>query len=90
MARYALERIPAPQAAQAMRHALPKVSGAMKAGVIGSLGVRRDAASVAAVAAALSDANLAVASAAACAWEASAARKPPTPWTSSPRRRRTA
>ena len=35
--------------------------------MIGSLGVRRDAASVAAVAAALSDANLAVARAAACA-----------------------
>ena len=46
MARYALERIPAPEAAQAMRDALPKLSGALKVGVIGSLGVRRDAASV--------------------------------------------
>ena len=46
MARYALERIPAPEAAQALRDALPKLSGALKMGVIGSLGVRRDAASV--------------------------------------------
>ena len=47
MARYALERIPAPEAGAALRDALPKLSGALKVGVIGSLGVRRDAASVA-------------------------------------------
>ncbi len=47
MARYALERIPAPEAAKALRDALTKTSGATKAGVIGSLGVRRDSASVA-------------------------------------------
>lgn len=67
MARYALERIHAPEAAQAMRDVLPKVSGAVKAGVIGSLGVRRDAASVEALAAALNDTDQAVACAAACA-----------------------
>ena len=67
MARYALERIPAPEAAQAMRDAVPKLSGALKVGVIGSLGVRRDAASVPALAAALGDADKAVACAAACA-----------------------
>ncbi len=38
MARYALERIPAPEAAQALRDALPKLSGPLKVGVIGSLG----------------------------------------------------
>ena len=67
MARYALERIPAPEAAQALRDALPKLSGALKVGVIGSLGVRRDAASVPALAALLADADKAVACAAACA-----------------------
>ena len=67
MARYALERIPAPEAAQAMRDALPKLSGALKVGVIGSLGVRRDAASVPALAALLGDVDAAVACAAACA-----------------------
>ncbi|MGD0896948.1 MAG: hypothetical protein ABR915_03870 [Thermoguttaceae bacterium] len=46
MARYALERIPAPEAAKALRDALPKLSGALKVGVIGSLGARRDHESV--------------------------------------------
>ncbi len=61
MARYALERIPAPEAAQAMRDALPQLSGKLKVGVIGSLGVRQDAASVPALAALLGDADPAVA-----------------------------
>ena len=65
MARYALERIPAAEAAAAMRDALPKLSGALKVGVIGSLGVRRDAASVAALAGSLGDADKSIASAAA-------------------------
>ena len=65
MARYALERIPAPEAAAAMRNALPKLSGSLKVGVIGSLGVRRDAASVVALAGSLGDNDTAVASAAA-------------------------
>ena len=67
MSRYALERICAPEAAAAMRDALPKVSGAIKIGVIGSLGARRDAASVAAVTPLLADSDKAVACAAAAA-----------------------
>ena len=81
MARYALERIPAPEAAQALRDALPKLSGALKVGVIGSLGVRRDAASVPALAALAGRrrqggrlrGRL-------CAWATSAPRRPPRPW----------
>ena len=46
MARYALEDIPAPEAAAAMRDALPNLDGALKVGVIASLGVRQDGASV--------------------------------------------
>ena len=67
MARYALERIPAPEAAAAMRDALPKLNGALKVGTIGSLGKRRDAASVAALAGLLGDADTAIAAAAAYA-----------------------
>jgi HEAT repeat protein len=40
MARYALERIPAPEAGQALEHQLPKLNGKLKAGVISSLGAR--------------------------------------------------
>src|SRR5262245_32238081 len=47
MARFALERIPAPEAAEALRDALNKVSGSLKIGVISSLGGRRDAAATA-------------------------------------------
>ena len=65
MARYALERIPAPEAAQAMRDALPKLTGALKVGVIGSLGARCDGQSVAALSALLADSDKAVAVAAA-------------------------
>ena len=67
MARFALERIPAPEAAQAMREALPKVSPDLKIGVISSLGARQDAASVAALEGLLGDANVGVAAAAAFA-----------------------
>ncbi len=67
MARYALERMPDAEAAQAMRDALPQVNGALKVGVIGSLGVRRDAASVALIAPLVGEADEAVACAAACA-----------------------
>jgi hypothetical protein len=67
MARYALERIPAAEAAQALRDALPKVAGALKVGVIASLGVRQDEASVSALAGLLGDADAEVASAAAYA-----------------------
>jgi hypothetical protein len=68
MARYALERIPATEAGQALRDALPKVSGPLKVGVIASLGVRRDSASCAQeLATLLGDSDEAVACAAACA-----------------------
>lgn len=67
MARFALECIPAPEAVAATRDALPKLSGALKVGAIGSLGARRDAASVAALAGSLGDADTAIASAAAYA-----------------------
>jgi len=46
MARYALERIPAEESAQALRDALPKLDAALQIGAIGSLGVRGEAASV--------------------------------------------
>ncbi len=65
MGRYALERIPAPQAAAALRDALGKLSGALKVGVIGSLGVRGDTASVGALSGLLGDGDKSVASAAA-------------------------
>lgn len=67
MARYALERIQAPEAAAALRDALPKLNGKLKIGAIGSLGVRRDATSVPALAGLLGDADAAVAKAAAAA-----------------------
>lgn len=67
MARFVLERIPAPAAAQALREALPKVSGKVKIGVIGSLGARRDAAAVSALSGLLADGDAAVARAAATA-----------------------
>ena len=67
MARFALERIPAPEAAQALREALPTLNGALKIGVISSLGVRRDAGSVAAFAKLLTNSDPAVARAAAIA-----------------------
>lgn len=66
-ARYALERIPAPEAAKALRDALAKTSGAEKAGVIGSLGARRDAPSVAEIAPLVGDSDAAIALAAATA-----------------------
>src|SRR5437867_6459378 len=55
MARFALERIPASEAAQTLRDALPKVSGPLKIGVISSLGARRDTAAVATLASLLKD-----------------------------------
>ncbi len=67
MARYALERIPGPQAEKALREALPKVEDSLKVGVINSLGVRRDAQSTALLAALLRDAPPEVAAAAAAA-----------------------
>jgi len=65
MARFALERIPTPEAAAAMRDALKKLKGELKVGVIGSLGARRDAGSVAALTGAVDDDDQAIASSAA-------------------------
>jgi len=67
MARYALERIPAAEAAKALRDGLAKTSGAEKAGVIGSLGARRDAESIAELAALVGDGDVRIAAAAATA-----------------------
>lgn len=67
MSRYALERIPCPEAVQAMREALPKAGGVVKIGIINSLGVRRDAQAVPALVALLGDANQPTAAAAAAA-----------------------
>lgn len=67
MARFALERIQAPEAAAAMREMLPKLPAALKVGVLSSLGARRDVASVGAIGAQLADADPKVAVAAAFA-----------------------
>jgi HEAT repeat protein len=67
MARYALERMPAPEAAQALRSALGKVGGAQQIGVVASLGARGDAESVPALAALLEANDEALAAAAAIA-----------------------
>ncbi len=65
MARYALERIPAPEAAAALRNSLPELSKTLKVGVIASLGARKDNEAVATLAALLGNSDVAVASAAA-------------------------
>ena len=53
MARYALERIPGPEAGKGLRDALSKAQGKSKIGVIHSLGLRRDIGSTARLAALL-------------------------------------
>jgi len=65
MARYALERIPGPEAGQALREALPKVAPKLKVGILSSLGVRGEATSIAPLTALLGDSDAAVAAAAA-------------------------
>lgn len=50
-ARYALERVTGPEADAAFRDALPALTGNLKAGLIGSIGVRGDAAAKSALAA---------------------------------------
>jgi len=65
MARYALEPMPYPKAAKAMRDALGNTSGPTKVGLLTSLGFRRDAASTAAITALLGDKDNDVAAAAA-------------------------
>jgi HEAT repeat protein len=67
MARYALERMPAPEAARALRDALGKVDGPLKIGVVASLGARGDLESVPALAAMLAGNDERLAAAAAIA-----------------------
>ncbi len=67
MARYALESMSAPEAGNALRDALSKVSAELQIGVISSLGVRGEAESVGPLSALLSAADTAVARAAAFA-----------------------
>jgi len=66
-ARYALEGIPGPEAGAALRKALTKTSGLTKAGLIDSLGWRRDAESVPLLVPLISDADAAIAKATASA-----------------------
>jgi len=65
MARYALEPIPDPAADEALRDALGKLKGLRLAGVVGSIGVRRDAKAVDALARLLLDGDADVAQGAA-------------------------
>jgi len=65
MARYGLETIPSPAVDQALRDALGTVKGRLRAGVITSIGVRRDAKAVNPVSKMLQDADPDVADAAA-------------------------
>jgi len=65
MARYALEPIPDPSVDVALRAAMGKLKGRRLVGVIGSLGVRRDAKAVGAMAKLLAASDAEVASAAA-------------------------
>jgi HEAT repeat protein len=67
MARFALERMPVAEAAQALRDAAGKVSSELKVGVIGSLGSRRDASAVSVLKGFLNDSAATVARAAALA-----------------------
>jgi HEAT repeat protein len=70
LARQALERIPGPEAAQALQNAVGKLTGKLKIGAIGSLGARREASAVPTLAGLLGDADPAVARAATLALEA--------------------
>ncbi len=65
--RIALEAIPAPEVDEAFRTALDSLEGNLLVGVINSIGVRRDAAAVDALAGRIEDPDLNVASAAAAA-----------------------
>ncbi len=66
-ARIALEAIPGPEADDALRASLGKLQGRLLVGAINSIGVRRDAKAVDALASRLKDADAEVASAAAIA-----------------------
>ena len=80
-ARLALESMPYPAAGAALRDAVGKTSGRVRAGIIDSLGERREAASVAVIAPALADSDKDVAAAAAWRWARSAPpRRPSRCW----------
>src|SRR5262245_4222275 len=66
-ARIALEAIPGPEADEALRAAVPKLKGNLLIGAINSIGVRRDAKAVPALAGKLSDADVEIVAAAAAA-----------------------
>jgi HEAT repeat protein len=66
-ARIALESIPGPEADEALRTATESLQGRLLVGTINSIGVRRDAAAVAALSKKLKDADVEVAAAAAVA-----------------------
>lgn len=66
-ARYALESMPWPEASQALQDALDKTSGLTQAGLINSLGNRRETAAVPALAKRLANADAVISTAAATA-----------------------
>jgi hypothetical protein len=65
MTRYALERIPGPEADAALRNALQKTSGKLKTGIINSLGQRRDKEAAATLGELINDSDPMISSAAA-------------------------
>ncbi|HUT36110.1 MAG TPA: HEAT repeat domain-containing protein [Planctomycetota bacterium] len=65
-ARYALESMPFPEAGAALRQALDKATGLARAGIIDSIGERRDKEAVPALVKLVSDADAHIASSAAC------------------------
>ncbi|MGH9626759.1 MAG: HEAT repeat domain-containing protein [Bryobacteraceae bacterium] len=67
MARYSLERMPSAAVDAALRSALARTSGIMRAGIIHSIGNRRDSQAVPALGELLQDADETVACASACA-----------------------
>ncbi len=67
MSRYALQGLPFPSVDDALRNSLGNTTGIQKAGVISSLGVRKDAKSVPLLKPLLTDADLAVARESVCA-----------------------
>lgn len=66
-ARIAIEAIPGPEADEALRSAIPKLDGLLLIGAINSIGVRRDAKAVSALADKLNDSNAEIVAAAAVA-----------------------
>ena len=82
-ARIALEAIPGPAADDALREALGKVHGGLLLGVINSLGVRRDVKAVGQLARGSTTPTSKWRRPRPWRWDASAATRPPRPWTAS-------